>query len=121
MPAQSQTTGSAITMKRGVSGYSINGTRYDENNFLVDGMLNNSSHNGLGILIFPIIDAIEEFRVEESVADAQFGRGGGGTVNLTFKSGGRSYHGGIYEFLRNSALDAKTISTVARRRSRPFA
>ena len=107
MPAQSQTTGSPITMKRGAVGASINGTRLEENNFLVDGILNNENHNGLGILIFPIIDAIEEFRVEASVANAQFGRGGGGTINLTYKSGGKDYHGGLFEFLRNSELDAK--------------
>src|SRR6266702_599901 len=107
MPTQSQTTGSPITMKRGAVGASINGTRMEENNFLVDGILNNENHNGLGILIFPIIDAIEEFRVEASVANAQFGRGGGGTINLTYKSGGKDYHGGLFEFLRNSDLDAK--------------
>ena len=107
MPAQSQTTGSPITMKRGAVGASINGTRLEENNFLIDGILNNENHNGLGILIFPIVDAIEEFRVEESVANAQFGRGGGGTINLTYKSGGREYHGGLFEFFRNSDLDAK--------------
>ena len=73
----------------------------------MDGILNNENHNGLGILIFPIVDAIEEFRVEQSVANAQFGRGGGGTINLTYKSGGKSYHGGLYEFMRNSSLDAK--------------
>src|SRR5262249_46538499 len=42
-----------------------------------------------------------------SVANAQFGRGGGGTINLTYKSGGRDYHGGLFEFLRNSEFDAK--------------
>ena len=107
MPAQSQTTGSPITMKRGAVGASINGTRLEENNFLVDGILNNENHNGLGILIFPIVDVVEEFRVEVSVANAQFGRGGGGTINLTYKSGGKDYHGGLFEFLRNSDLDAK--------------
>jgi len=107
MPAQSQTTGSPITMKRGSTGVSLNGTRLEENNFLVDGILNNENHNGLGVLIFPSVDAIEEFRVEASVANAQFGRGGGATINLTYKSGGREYHGGLFEFLRNSDFDAK--------------
>jgi Carboxypeptidase regulatory-like domain len=46
MPAQSQTTGSPITMKRGSTGVSLNGTRLEENNFLVDGILNNENHNG---------------------------------------------------------------------------
>jgi hypothetical protein len=85
MPAQTQQAGSPITMKRGVTGYAINGTRPEENNFLLDGINNNENHNGLGVLIFPPIDAVQEFRVESSVANAQFGRGGGGTINLTYK------------------------------------
>ncbi len=109
MPAQSQTTGSPITMKRGATGVSLNGTRLEENNFLVDGILDNENHNGLGVLIFPIVDAIQEFRVESSVGNAEFGRGGGGTINLTYKSGGKDYHGGLFEFLRNSDLDAKNF------------
>ncbi|MGH9673272.1 MAG: TonB-dependent receptor domain-containing protein, partial [Bryobacteraceae bacterium] len=109
MPAQSQQAGSPITMKRGVTGYAINGSRLEENNFLLDGINNNENHNGLGILIFPPIDAVQEFRVESSVANAQFGRGGGGTINLTYKSGTRDYHGGLFEFFRNSALDAKNF------------
>jgi outer membrane receptor protein involved in Fe transport len=107
MPAQTQTTGSPTTMKRGVTGNSVNGMRLEENNFLVDGISNIENHNGLGILIFPSIDAIAEFRVEASVSDAQFGRGGGGTVNLVYKSGTKDFHGNVYEFFRNARLDAK--------------
>lgn len=109
MPAQTQQAGSPITMKRGVTGYAINGTRLEENNFLLDGINNNENHNGLGILIFPPIEAMQEFRVESSVANAQFGRGGGGTINLTYKSGTRDYHGGLFYFLRNDNLDAKNF------------
>jgi Carboxypeptidase regulatory-like domain len=113
MPAQTQTGaeggGVPITMKRAVTGYSVNGLRLEENSFLVDGILDNENHNGLGILIFPPPDAIEEFREENSVADAQFGRGGGGTVNLTYKSGTQHYHGDLYEFVRNSGLDARNF------------
>src|SRR5262245_9241408 len=107
MPAQTQTTGSPITMKRGVTGNSVNGMRFEENNYLVDGISNTENHNGLGILIFPSVDAIAEFRVEASVSDAQFGRGGGGTVNLVYKSGSKDFHGNLYEFFRNARLDAK--------------
>ncbi|HEX5481774.1 MAG TPA: TonB-dependent receptor, partial [Terriglobia bacterium] len=113
VPAQMQTGagggGTPITMKRGVTGYSVNGLRLEENSFLVDGMFNNENHNGLGILVFPPIDAIQEFREENSVADAQFGRGGGGTVNLIYKSGTQHYHGDLFEFLRNSGLDARNF------------
>jgi hypothetical protein len=107
MPAQTQTTGSPTTMKRGVTGNSVNGMRFEENNYLVDGISNTENHNGLGILIFPSVDAIAEFRVEASVSDAQFGRGGGGTVNLVYKSGSKDFHGNLYEFFRNAKLDAK--------------
>ncbi|MBI1786997.1 MAG: TonB-dependent receptor [Acidobacteria bacterium] len=120
MPAQTQQAGSPITMKRGVTGYAINGTRLEENNFLLDGINNNENHNGLGILIFPPIDAVQEFRVESSVANAQFGRGGGGTINLTYKSGGREYHGGLFHFFRNSALDARNFFDAANTPIPPF-
>jgi hypothetical protein len=120
IPAQTQQAGSPITMKRGVTGYAVNGLRLEENNFLVDGINNNENHNGLGILIFPPLDAIEEFRVETSVADAQFGRGGGGTVNLTYKSGTKELRGGLFEFLRNSALDAKNFFDRADEKIPPF-
>ncbi len=120
MPAQTQVTGSPITMKRGVTGNAVNGMRLEENNFLVDGINNSENHNGLGIMIFPPLDAIEEFRVESSVADAQFGRGGGGTVNLTYKSGTKEFHGGVFEFLRNSALDAKNFFDRPNEKIPPF-
>ena len=120
MPAQTQTTGSPITMKRGVTGYALNGQRFQDNNFLLDGINNNENHNGLGILIFPPIEAVEEFRVESSGANAQFGRGGGGVINLTFKSGGRDYHGGVFHFLRNSAFDARNFFDGAAAFKPPF-
>ncbi|MCA2962404.1 MAG: TonB-dependent receptor [Acidobacteriaceae bacterium] len=120
MPAQTQTLGSPITMKRGVTGFALNGQRFQDNNFLLDGINNNENHNGLGILIFPPIEAVEEFRIESSVANAQFGRGGGGTVNLTFKSGGRDYHGGLFHFLRNSAFDARNFFDAAVAQKPPF-
>jgi hypothetical protein len=120
MPAQTQTLGSPITMKRGVTGFALNGQRFQDNNFLLDGINNNENHNGLGILIFPPIEAVEEFRIESSVANAQFGRGGGGTINLTFKSGGRDYHGGLFHFLRNSAFDARNFFDAATAAKPPF-
>lgn len=113
MPAQTTVGaggGSApIAVKRGAVGYSMNGIRYRDNDFLVDGILDNENHNGQGIALYPPIDAIEEFRDETSVADAQFGRAGGGTVNLIYKSGTEHYHGDLFEFFRNSGLDARNF------------
>ena len=119
-PAATQSQGSPITRKRGISNASVNGSRANDNNYLIEGVSNSENHNGLGILIFPSIDAIQEFRSETSGADAQFGRGGGATVNLTFKSGTREFHGGAYDFLRNAKLDAKNFFDRADEPIPPF-
>jgi len=63
----------------------------------------------LGIILFPPLDAVEEFREETSVPDARFGRGGAGTVNLIFKSGTDQFHGDLFEFVRNSDFDARNF------------
>src|SRR4030095_1655098 len=68
----------------------------------------------------PSIDAIQEFRVESSVADAQFGRGGGATINLTYKSGTKNFYGGLYELPRNEKLDAKNFFDSASDPIPPF-
>jgi hypothetical protein len=113
MPAQTQTGiaggSTPITMKRGVTGYAVNGLRLYNNEFLIDGILDNENHNGLGILLFPPEDAIGEFREETSVADAEFGRAGGGVINIAYKSGTEHYHGDVFELLRNSDLDARNF------------
>lgn len=107
IPSMAQTTGLQVVQKRGVPNVSINGSRHWQNNILIEGISNMENHNGNGILLYPSVDAILEFRVESSVADVQSGRGGGGTVNLVYKSGTKDFHGGLYWFLRNSAFDAK--------------
>ncbi len=110
MPAESEMTGNnPIIVKRGVTAYAMNGSRLEENQFLIEGIYDNDNHNGLGILLFPPLDAIDEFRVETSVADARFGRSGGGTTNIIYKSGTNRYHGDLFEFFRNSALDARNF------------
>jgi len=116
-PAQTQITGQmALSEVRGATGYSVNGLRMEENHILLDGVSDSENHNGLGIVLFPPLDAVEEFREETSVPDARYGRGGGGTVNLVFKSGTSKFHGELFEYLRNSDLDARNFfdkSTIA--------
>ncbi|MGD0617123.1 MAG: carboxypeptidase regulatory-like domain-containing protein [Bryobacteraceae bacterium] len=109
VPAQSQAPSVALSAVRGETSYSVNGLRPEENNYLLDGISDSENHNGLGIVLFPPLDAVEEFREETSVADARYGRGGGGTINLVFKSGTDQFHGDLFEFLRNSDLDAKNF------------
>ena len=108
MPGQSQLAGTVpLAQQRGPTAYAINGQRMTDNRFLLDGVGDNENHNGLGVVIFPPIDAVEEFREQTTDADARYGRAAGGIINLVFKSGTSQYHGEAFEFLRNSALDAK--------------
>ena len=108
VPGQSQLAGSIpYAQQRGPTAYAINGQRLTDNRFLLDGIGDNENHNGLGVVVFPPIDAIEEFREQTSDADARYGRAAGGVVNLVFKSGTNHFHGEVFDFFRNSALDAK--------------
>jgi len=102
------TQGSSIayTAQRGPSYFAINGSRPQENRTLVDGIGDNENHNSMAA-VFPPIDAIQEFSEETQDADARYGRGNGGTINVVVKSGTDKYHGDVFEFLRNTALDAR--------------
>lgn len=92
----------------GGASLSVNGLRPQANNFLLDGFDNNESLVNT-IVFFTSPEAIQEFRVDTSVAPAEFGRAGGGIVNSTFKSGTNTWHGSAFEFFRNSALDANGV------------
>ena len=91
------------------SGYfSMNGSQPLSNETLIDGVpANAATTNAPGFT--PSVDAIQEFKVQSGNFTAEFGRTGGGVVNLVFKSGTNEIHGTMYEFLRNSALDANNF------------
>lgn len=107
VPAQTQIQNIPYTQQRGPTTYAANGLRYQENRVLLDGIGDNENHNGLGVIIFPPVDAIQEFTEATTDADARYGRTDGATINVLFKSGTNRYHGNVFEFVRNSALDAK--------------
>ena len=87
----------------------INGNREQANYFLLDGMDNNQvSDNLLGYT--PAPDAIEEFNLITNNAPAEFGSFMGGVVSATIKSGTNSFHGDVWEFLRNDKLNANSWS-----------
>src|SRR5882762_564346 len=102
------------TTRRGVSNAAINGIRptNDWNSLLIEGIDNSENHNAFGAVVFPPVDSIQEFKVQTSAADAQFGRAAGGFTNVVLKSGGRDLHGALFEFLRNSEFDAKNFFTA---------
>jgi len=90
----------------GLNSFVANGTRGTLNNFLLDGIDNNSNDNG-GVVLRTNVDAIQEFKLQTNSYSAEFGRSGGAVVNAIIKSGSNGYHGDVFEFLRNSALDAR--------------
>jgi hypothetical protein len=88
------------------SGLNVNGAREASNNFLLDGVDNNDLFLNR-LVVNPSVEAVEEFRIQGSTYDAEYGRSGGAQVNVALKSGTNDIHGSLFEFLRNSALDAK--------------
>jgi hypothetical protein len=86
----------------------VNGAREAANNFLLDGVDNNDLFLNR-LVVNPSVDAIQEFSIQGSSYDAEYGRSGGAQVNVALKSGSNAIHGGLFEFLRNSSLDAKNF------------
>src|SRR5215472_11879963 len=85
---------------------SVNGQRESANSFLVNGGdVEESVNNGASIV--PTLDSIEEFRLMTSSFNAEYGRFAGAIVNVVTKSGTNQFHGSVYEFLRNDAMDAR--------------
>lgn len=90
----------------GGAAISVNGQRTQSNNYLLDGVDNNESLVNT-INVFPSAEAIQEFRVQTSVATAEFGRGGGAIINAAIRSGSNDFHGSAFTFIRNSVFDAR--------------
>lgn len=97
-------TPAARFSRSGGSAISANGLRPTENNFTLDGVDNNEpQYQNIGV--FPNPEAIQEFQVETSVAKADTGRGGA-TINTRYQSGTNQFHGKVYYFGQNDALNA---------------
>src|SRR5712691_9232646 len=88
--------------------FSVAGGRADSVTFLLDGGMNNNLLSN-GVVFNPNPDAIAEFRILTSNYSAEYGRNAGGIVSVVTKSGANSYHGSIFEFLRNDALNANSF------------
>ncbi len=104
-------TPQADTRGNAASGaFSANGLRPSQNNYLLDGIDNNSNAvdflNGTNFVILPPVDAIQEFKVQTANFSAELGRSAGAVMNATIKSGTNSLHGAAWEFFRNDVLDA---------------
>jgi hypothetical protein len=110
----------------GFGQFNINGNRDRSNNYTLDGtdnndpFFNNSALNQTGIGGAPAsllpIEAIEEFNLQSQFA-AEYGRNSGSIVNIVTRSGTNHLHGSAFEFLRNSALDARNVFNTSSRKS----
>ncbi len=102
---QADTRGNAAS-----GAFTANGLRAAQNNYLLDGIDNNSDTvdflNGTNFVVLPPVDAVEEFKVQTSDFSAEFGRSGAAVLNATIKSGTNEFHGDVWEFFRNDHLDA---------------
>ncbi|HET9529329.1 MAG TPA: TonB-dependent receptor, partial [Blastocatellia bacterium] len=85
---------------------SVNGNGSNQNLWTVDGVNNMDVGSNRTLLVFPSIDSIQEFRVERNSFSAEFGQAQGAVINLVTKGGSNQFHGALFEFLRNDALNA---------------
>ena len=102
----------------GSNSVSVNGSRRGSNNLLVDGVQTTNSLNnapdGDGT---PSIDFLSEFKVLTSLYSAEYGRNSGSVINVTTKGGTNQYHGAVYEYLRNTDLNARPFFNPARKQN----
>jgi hypothetical protein len=84
----------------------INGGRSTQNTFLLDGAYD-TNRNTFAIAVYPPIESVQEFRIQSSLASAEFPQSGGGAIDVVTKSGTRNFHGSAFEYLRNEFSDAR--------------
>jgi Carboxypeptidase regulatory-like domain len=114
-PAIASVQAAALT----TSGLSFSGQNGRANTVLIDGVDNNDvSSNGVRPTISQ--EAVDEFQINRSSFNAEFGRANGGVINLVSKSGENQFHGNAYNYIRNERLDARNAFATAQRQDPPF-
>jgi outer membrane receptor protein involved in Fe transport len=102
-------TGGVLPPGSGADGqFAVNGARADNVSGLVDGM-NNTQRRNTGFMVSPPLEGIQEFKMITSGFSAEYGRFAGGVLSLVTKSGTNRVRGSLYEFLRNSAFNARNF------------
>ncbi len=96
-----------------IADFSINGGQSGVNEYQLDGISNNANTGRSNLAYVPPAEATQEFRVQTNVYDAQYGRTGGGIVNLSIKPGTNRYHGAAYEYMRRTSLNANQFASNA--------
>jgi hypothetical protein len=103
---------------RASAAFSANGQRPRDNNYMLDGVDNNETWLQT-VVIFPSVDALDEFKLQTSTYSAEFGRSLGGVVNIQIKSGANALKGSVFEFHRNDAFDANNFFNNRAGRPKP--
>jgi hypothetical protein len=98
--------------------WSVNGGPASQNEFLLDGAPNGTMNGpaaaGHGIAYVPPVDSVQEFKIQTNSYDAQYGKTGGGIINVSLKSGSNNFHGALYEFARRNGWDANSFQNNSR-------
>ena len=100
------------------SNFSINGGRSQSNEVLIDGVPSTAGFFNQ-ITTIPSVESTREFRVQSNGLAAEYGRSGGGVLNVSTKSGTNELHGSAFEFLRNSAMDSNEFFNKRNGRAKP--
>ncbi len=99
--------------------FSINGQRNSGNNWTIDGADNVDRGSNLTLLAYPSVDAIAEFTTLRGNYNPEYGRSASGQIDVVTKSGTNDFHGDLYEFFRNDALNANNFLTNQAKLPRP--
>ena len=102
-----------------IAQWSVNGSRDSSTEYMLDGASNGGQMGSNNVAYVPIVDTVQEFNVMTNLYSSEYGRTGGGVMNVVLKSGGSSHHGTIYEYMRRKALDANTFQNNATGATRP--
>jgi len=98
-----------------IANWSVNGGRASTNEFLLDGVPNNSQAGSNNIAYVPPVDSVQEFKIQTNSYDSQYGHTGGGIINVSLKSGTNNLHGTVYEFARRKQWDSNSFQNNAQR------
>jgi hypothetical protein len=102
-----------------IAEWSVNGGRQSNNEFFLDGAPNNAQMGNNNIAYVPIVDAVQEFSVQQNSYNSEYGHTGGGVFNVVLKSGTLQHHITGWEFLRRKFLDANTFQNNSIGAERP--
>ena len=100
-------------------GLNTAGNREDTVNFQINGITINDQLVNL-LLFNPPLASIREFKIDNSTFSAEYGRSSGAIVNVATRSGTQKFHGELYEFFRNDALDARNFFNFTSSQPPPF-